>query len=228
MSKKQSFPAAYSDPLLPYLRAGLHILGVGKGGTVLDPCAGTGKIFEINRGLTQWDITAGDIEPAFQSSKWAANKWYIGDATNLPFPDRSFEAVVTSPTYGSRMADSHIAKDDSVRNTYSHFARAKLGNDTYQLADNNTGKMQWGDQYRETETRIFEEVYRVVEKGLVLNIKNHVRNHSIEPVAEWHCVMLEKLGFKHKANWFVKTPGLRFGENDKARVEGEWVIVWEK
>lgn len=47
----------------------------------------------------------------------------IGDATRLPFDNRMFDAVITSPTYGNRMADHHDAQDGSKRITYRHSGR---------------------------------------------------------------------------------------------------------
>ena len=44
----------------------------------------------------------------------------IGDATALPFADWTFDAVITSPTYGNRMADHHNAQDGSRRVSYRH------------------------------------------------------------------------------------------------------------
>lgn len=44
----------------------------------------------------------------------------VGDATSLPFPDEAFDAIITSPTYGNRMADHHDARDNSRRLTYRH------------------------------------------------------------------------------------------------------------
>lgn len=101
---KIKHPAKYSDALLPVFNELLN--GCVK---VLDPSAGTGKIHSLH-----YDTIGIEIE-----REWAElhNKTLVGDATNLPFKDGEFDAICTSPTYGNRMADSHTAKDNSIRNT---------------------------------------------------------------------------------------------------------------
>ena len=54
------------------------------------------------------------------------------------FSDATFDMVVTSPTYGNRMADHHNAKDGRRRITYTH----NLGRT---LTPGNSGAMQWGE-----------------------------------------------------------------------------------
>jgi tRNA G10 N-methylase Trm11 len=79
---------------------------------VLDPFAGTGRIHE----LENWTVGV-EIEP-----EWATMRdgTIVANALNLPFRDASFDAVVTSPTYGNRLADHHDARDSSRRHSYKH------------------------------------------------------------------------------------------------------------
>lgn len=126
---KVRHPARYTDVLLPVFAE------MSQGCTsILDPMAGTGKIFELrNYGITA-DIKAIELEP-----EWAS--WHpetqVGNALCLPFDDGSFDCVIVSCTYGNRMADHHDAKDGSHRNTYTH----ALGRN---LHPDNSGKLQWG------------------------------------------------------------------------------------
>jgi tRNA G10 N-methylase Trm11 len=94
----------------------------------------------------------------------------VGDALALPFPDATFDAVVTSPTYGNRMADHHHARDGSLRYSYTH----TLGRS---LHPNNSGTLHWGAEYQRFHSLAWREVWRVVRPGgrFVLNIKDHVR-----------------------------------------------------
>jgi tRNA G10 N-methylase Trm11 len=101
---------------------------------VLDPFAGTGRVNDL--GL---DSVGVEIEP-----EWAgmSPRTLVGDATALPFPAGTFGAVITSPTYGNRMADHHDARDGSRRTTYRHL----LGRP---LSAGNAGAMQWGEPYQD-------------------------------------------------------------------------------
>ena len=120
-------PAKYTDKLLPVFAE----LLTGRT-RILDPFAGTGKIFELAQWLPEADIQAVEIEP-----EWAAMnpRTTLGNALHLPWPAESFDAVCTSPCYANRMADHHEAKDASQRNTYRH----ALG---HPLQPDNAGAMQ--------------------------------------------------------------------------------------
>lgn len=73
---------------------------------VLDPFAGVGRIHELQ--AFGWLTVGGELEPA-----WAAAHpdTIVADALAFPAKDGAFDAVVTSPTWGSRMADHHDAKE---------------------------------------------------------------------------------------------------------------------
>lgn len=150
---------------------------------MLDPMAGVGK-----SGVP--GLVHSELEP-----EWAAqcpSPRLVANAVALPFKDASFEAVITSASFGNRMADHHHARDKSLRHTYKH----RLGRDPH---PDNTGAMHWdrGEAYRQTHRRIWAEVARVLEPGgmLVLNIKDHVRKGELQPVSAWHVCTLRGLGF---------------------------------
>ena len=89
--------------------------------------------------------------------------------------------VVTSPTYGNRLADHHNAKDGSRRISYTH----TLGRT---LTPGNSGAMHWGKDYRLLHRLSWEEVARVLSIGglFVLNVSNHIRKGEEVPVVQWH------------------------------------------
>lgn len=203
-------PATFSDQILAAIDDAL-----GDAETVLDPFAGIGGIHRLDRS------TVGvELEP-----EWAEQhpNTIVGNALDLPFPDEIFDAVATSPTYGNRMADHHNARDGSTRHTYRHtLGRA--------LTDDNSGKMQWGRNYRRFHYKAWAEAIRVLKPGgrLVLNISDHIRKGQPQGVPIWHAFTLGVLGLELDAMVAVETQRQRHGANGHLRVGNEWVITFMK
>jgi len=208
-------PAVFSDVLMPIIAGSLK----DTHREVLDPFAGVGKVHEL-RDLVDWEMhTVGiEIEP-----EWATihPDTFIGDAHDLPFRDREFDAVVTSPCYGNRFADSHDAKDGSVRRSYTHDIGRKLH-------ANNSGHMQWGDKYREFHEQAWAEIVRVLDDRLVLNISDHIRNGERQYVSMWHTNVLANLGLTLKQQTPVQTRRMKAGANSQQRVDHELVMVFDR
>ena len=222
-------PAKFSDAILEVLQSTLdaesrrhqrHL-------SVLDPMAGTGKIHEL-AGATTLGV---ELEP-----EWAAyhSRTVVADATALPFSDHAFDAAITSPAYGNRMADAHEAKDVyktgpragqlTDRITYRH----KLGR---KLSPGNGGGLQWGAKYQELHRRILAEMVRVTAPGglVVVNVSNHIRNHREVDVAGWWREAMVRTGLLvPEQDVTVPTPRMRYGQNHGARVEHEWVFVMRR
>lgn len=195
-------------------------LAQGRELQLLDPFAGTGRIHALHRpGIVA--TTGVEIE-----REWANlnTRTRLGDALSLPFDPTTFDVIATSPTYGNRLADSHAAKDGSIRHSYTH----DLGK---RLHPNNSGQLQWGPKYRTFHVEAWREANRVLKPGglFILNVSDHIRQHEIVPVSEWHLDFLTMtLGFKVERHILIPTPRLRFGANSKARVERENLYVMRK
>lgn len=205
-------PARYTPALLPIMAGMLR--GARR---ILDPFAGVGGVFGLTAWLPDATIEAIELEP-----EWAACDSRItqGNALALPWPAGYFDAVCTSPTYGNRMADHHHARDASTRRTYTHTLNRALHPD-------NSGRLQWGEAYRDFHRRAWTEARRVMtpDARFVLNCKDHVRDGELVGVTAWHVKTLIELGFELVREERVLCPGMRYGANHQARVEYENVIL---
>lgn len=132
------------------------------------------------------------------------------------------EGYLMHNCYGNRMADSHTARDNSRRNTYTHAMGRKLHSE-------NAGAMQWGIRYRVFHVKAWTEARRVLQLGgfFVLNIKDHYRNGKRQYVTDFHRAALKNIGFLEVEHRRVECPGQRFGANGGLRMDYESVILFK-
>lgn len=206
---------------------------------VLDPFGGIGGIFDVREYITDYDdpaqlsITCIELEQEWASQGYdqlhyddeMGDRMVCADFLKWATPTHKylFDIVATSCTYGNRMADHHDAKDGSKRNTYKH----TLGRD---LSENNSGGMQWGDEYRQFHHESWQRVFGLLTNGglFILNVKDHIRKGKRQPVSAWHKTTCKQLGFELIGDIEVPVRGNRQGENHEARVDVEHVFLFRK
>lgn len=213
-------PAKYSNEFIPIFA---KILIENNCHKILDPFAGVGKISQIRQYGYDGKIYANEIEADWANEIIDCNVTTIKDAEFLSYPNEYFDAIVTSPTYGNRMADHHLAKDNSKRNTYTHC----IG---HQLNDGNTGKMQFGKEYCEKHEKIYTNLCPMIKNNgmFILNVSNHIRKGSEVDVVSWHIDAILTRGFILEQDIKISTKRNKFGANSEKRVEFEHILVFRK
>lgn len=221
-------------------------------GRVLDPMAGAGRCHEL---ATDTRTVVGvEIEPEGAAThpntrQGDATKLRFKDASfdavfTSPtyanrFADKHFNkdsckhcvrGRVTISEGRSRKKTEECKKCGgtgiSQRHSYTHSIRAVSGDPERQLHQNNTGAMQWGPLYRDTNARILDEINRVLVDGgdLVLVISDHVRDKAKVHVVKWYFQQLRRLRFTVIDVQPCNIPRNRNGENAEARVDASLVI----
>jgi len=220
---KVKHPAKFSPSILDVIRDILSVRGIPEDARILDPFAGVGRCHDLG-----WPGTVG-VELEMPWCRVQEGPVVRGDSSRLPFRTQTFDAAVTSPTYGNRFADKHRALDGSVRRSYTHDLRASEG-EGYVLHPSNTGGMKWGRDYWRVHGAVYDEVWRVLVDGglFVVNVSDFIARKKVVRVVDWHRRALMARGFEVVGEVHVDTPRLRHGANRDARVDGEVVIVAEK
>ena len=215
-------PATYNDKFISIFA---HYLNLYKCKNVLDPFAGVGKLAMVKEYGFNGEVYCNEIEQEWTLANiYPVDHWFVGDAEFMDFASNGFfDAIITSPTYGNRMADHHEAKDKSKRITYRHYLGHELNND-------NTGRMQWGDSYREKHILVYHRCRSLLKAGglFILNVSDHIRKGQVINVSEWHLNTLVDLGFILKEDIVVETPRMRYGKNSSLRVNHEHIYIMEK
>jgi hypothetical protein len=187
---------------------------------ILDPFAGVGRVHELMTRNEKWFTFGIELE-----KEWARvhHRTIKGNALDIHWEIGMFDAIVTSPCYGNRMADVYVGPPNRVSHTY----RLYLGHD---LSPGSSAGLQWGEKYKIFHRLAWAEATRIVKPdGLfVLNIKDHYRASKLMPVTRFHARTLTQLGWKEQKRVEVDTPGQRHGQNHEARVEFESVILFHR
>lgn len=219
-TSKVKHPAVYTDRFIPKFAELLD----GKN-NVLDIFGGTGKLAQIKEFGFTGEIICNEIEHEWaNTSPYPVDEWHIGDAAKMDWAmEESIEAICTSPTYGNRMADHFNAKDGSKRITYRH----TLGRE---LNEHNTGRMQWGEKYKQKHLEVYCECFRVLQADglMIVNVSNHIRAGVEIDVVGWHKEALTGTGFVFTDEVKIETPRMGFGQNGKSRVPHESILIYRR
>ena len=218
-------PAQFSDELLIPLERAIRRFSDDNGHVdVVDPFAGPGIKMNDLCQRCGWSFFGMDIE-AWDGRVDTVMK---GDATDeYDWMDMTEgllnPVVVTSPTYGNGLNDSHDAKDDSKRFTY----RNSLGR---QLNPMNSGRygIRQGRKAWRTYWRINSEAMIFPQNmgwPVILNVKAFIHAGEVVDLPSMWEVLLITLGFGIDKVEYVETPGIRFGENADRRVSHETIIT---
>ena len=202
---------------------------------MFDPYAGTLERLHT-RFSRDWNVFGSEIE--FEWADQHPNTIH-GDCVEVMKGMAEYgelvTAVVTSPTYGNRMADQSMLPGvgAGARHTYNTYA-FKLGK---RLSALNTGATQWdnktGRSYRRLHRAAWAAAWEIIEPGglLIVNVSDHIRGGEVAPVVAWHrdtITNMRSVGGQIPFEVKVDTPRQRQGANGDLRVECEWILMWRK
>lgn len=215
-------PAKFNDQILAAITEALGTHLPVKRDTwplILDPFAGVGRIHEL--GEYGYNTVGVELE-----CEWADQhpNTICGDSRHLTEilggPD-DFDAVVTSPAYGNRMADAYAG---DAKGSRRHTYRIDLGRP---LDANNGAGMHFGFDYKMLHTQVWKQCRQVLTPGglMVVNMKNFIRAGEIVDVVGWHRRCLHTLGYTSTDEIEVPVTGVRHGQNHELRVDHEVLLV---
>ena len=219
-------PAKFSDPILELFaeRIGEYLPTLPRWGSAeedivaLDPFAGVGKVHLLAEqyGLPLFTL-AYELEPEWGSQHPRTRQ---GNALHLTdLADDSVDIVFTSPTYGNRLADHHVPKDESVRHSYAFY----LGR---MPSKGSSCTLPWGKAYRDFHELWMREMLRVLGGDclLVINMKNHMRDFAEQRVVEFFINAACLRGCTVERVDPIGTPHLGHGANAEARCVEK--LIW--
>lgn len=210
-------PCTYPKKFIPIFA---NILKDRNTKKALDIFGGIGGLAKVKEYGYTGQVIINEIEPKWaKEAEKVADKVICGDARKLRLLSHSVDAIVTSPTYGNDMAVTSPSREQ----TYTVCNQKPL-------QEGNTGKVTWGDTYKELHKDAYKEAYRVLTKNgiIVINIKNHIRKGKVQNVAKWHRDTLQDIGFKLINIKRVKCSGVSIGGLNLPRVSYEHIMVLEK
>lgn len=209
-------PAVMGPHILEACKSFLPFVGC----RILDPFAGLGTTAKL---LPEYNVVGVEIE-----KEWAdqCENTICGDSLIVVPKLEKFDAILTSPTYGNRMADDFEASDKSKRITYRH----KLGR---KLSEGTTSNLHYGKKNKKYED-LHAKIWKVCVDALkdngvfILNCKDFISSGTVIEVTQWHIDILGTYGLSMVECIRVPSKGMRFGSNSQQRIDYENVICFQK
>ena len=75
--------------------------------------------------------------------------------------------------------------------------------------------------------KLWEQYNRLIKEDGA-NVKNHIRKGVEIDVVDFHRNLIESLGFELLYSDYIKTSGLKYGNNSDRRVDGEYILTFMK
>lgn len=199
---------------------------------ILDPFAGVGGVHKLYF-PGRFETFGVEIEQVWADAHPRNEQ---GNALEMRFGKHTIDVIFTSPTYANRLADKHKVgagrgeKKPWVRRSYTHDLREATGNPDAELHPKNSGRFQWGHEYRGFHEDFFTEANRVLRPGgiFILNVSDHVRAGEVIPVCKWWEALFAGWGWKCIERQPIETRRLRYGQNHAARVDHEMMYCFRK
>ncbi len=222
-----AWPDTFVSHPAPYSRVIIEAIDrlLPASGTFLDPMAGAGRCFSLER--DDRTFVATEIEPEFAALH---PRTIVADATRLPFATAGFDGGACSPTYPNRMAGDYAAagwtKNPRGRRSYSLSKRWLARDAEAMLHPNNAARFSTKrgiENYWWLHNAIWSEVARVIRPGgtFILNTKDSTAALVTDP----HVRLLTDAGFTEVHREVVRPPGYKFGTNRHLRVGHEDIVV---
>lgn len=208
---------------------------------VVDSFAGTGKRVAEHSTSSEHIWRGTELEESFIEADWVEH----GNAKKLPWGSGAFNVAATSVVFPNACTDDFVSseRDTSLRHTYSHAARARVGDRSYRLHPDNAGAMPWGrggkkrgdgSAWRSLHVAAFAEQRRAVGRGglIIIEVSNHlVTLKRGEPQVEidvvgWVRGEFARQGCVEEQAVPIVLRRLRHGTNREARVEHTYVIAF--
>lgn len=216
MSNDVKHPAVMS----PQIMAACKLFLPDRRCKILDPFAGLGTTATL---LPEHDVVGIEIEEEWSDCHPST---VCGDAKDVIPTLGKFDAVLTSPTYGNRMADDFEAKDSSKRITYRH----KLGR---KLSEGTSSNLYFGKKNKKYENFHKDIWYLCIEAlnsggVFILNCKDFIALGEVKKVTQWHVDCLTEMGMNFNEAVKVPSRGMKYGANHNVRVDYENVVCLTK